>query len=142
MRRIKTAHPEKPRDALVLDALVHVSDIAQVNGQTIRVARHDQVAIPVGFIDLSVRLQHKRAMRSVELSRAGIDGSRFDRAGQIIHRQTPRSQRRRVGLDSNCTLHAVNVHLRNAGQDVDALRDDRGRIFVQVPVCQRVGKQA
>src|SRR5205814_8974466 len=102
----KTAHPEKPRDTLVLDALVHISDIAQVNGQTIRVARHDQVAIRLGFIDLSVRLQHKRAMRSVELSRAGIDGSRIARACQISKRQTPRSQRRRSGFESNCALHA------------------------------------
>src|SRR5215831_12780737 len=56
-RRIKTAHPEKARDALVLNALAHISDIAQVNGPAVRVTRNDQVAISLGVVDLSVRLQ-------------------------------------------------------------------------------------
>ena len=77
-------------------------------------------------------------MRTVELSCAGIDCARFDRAGQIIHRQTAHSQRRWIGLDSNRALHSVNVHLRNTRQNVDALRHNRGRVLVQVPVGQRV----
>ena len=77
-------------------------------------------------------------MRTVELSCAGIDCARFDRAGQIIHRQTAHGQSRRIGLDSNCALHSVNVHLRNTRQNVNALRDNRGRVLVQVPVSQRI----
>ena len=69
-------------------------------------------------------------MRTIKLSCAGIDGSRFDRAGQIVHRQGARCERRGVRLDANRTLHAVNVHLRNARQDVDALRYNGGRIFI------------
>ena len=77
-------------------------------------------------------------MHAIELPCAGIDGASFDRAGEIIHCQPARSQRRGVGFDSNRALDAVNVHLRDAGQDVDTLRDNGGRIFVEVPVCHRV----
>src|SRR2546425_9270520 len=138
MRRIKTAHPEKARDALVLHALLNVGDVTQVNRVTVWVARDDQVAVTVSLINLSVGLQDKGAMRSVELARAGIDGTGFNRAGEVIHREATRIQRRWVGLDSNRALHAVDVYVRNAGQDVDALGDDGGRIFVEVPVRQRV----
>ena len=77
-------------------------------------------------------------MGAIELPRAGVDGARLDRAGEIIHCQPARGQRRGVGLDSNRALDAVNVHLRNARQDVDTLRDNGGRVFVEIPVCHRV----
>ena len=69
-------------------------------------------------------------MRAIELSCAGIDCARFDRAGQIIHCQTAHSQRRRIGFDSNRALHSVNVHLRNTWQNVDPLCDNRGRVLI------------
>ena len=77
-------------------------------------------------------------MRTIELAGAGINRSGFDRAGEIIHGQSSHSERGRVGLDANRSLNAINVHLRNAGQNVDALGDDRGCVLVQIPISQRV----
>ena len=139
---LKTAHPEKARDALVLHALAHISDVAQVNRRPVWVARHDQLAITLRLVDLPIGLQHKGAMRAVELSRARIDRARFNPAGQIVHRQAARSQCRRVGLDPNRALHAIDAHLRNARQDVDALRNSGGRVLIQIPVRQRIRHQA
>ena len=115
-----------------------VGNVAQVNGRTVWVARDDQVAVTLGLINLSIGLQDKGAMRPVELPRAGIDGPRFNRAGEVIHSKPTRSKGRRVGFDSNRALYAVDVYLRNTGQDVDALGHDGGCIFVKVPVRQRV----
>ncbi|KAG0506141.1 MAG: hypothetical protein Udaeo_04880 [Candidatus Udaeobacter sp.] len=81
-------------------------------------------------------------MLAIELSCAGIDRSRFDRAGKIVHRQGARCECRGVRLDANRALHSVNVHLRNARQDVDTLRYNGGRIFIKVSIGQRVRHQA
>ena len=69
-------------------------------------------------------------MRAVELSGAGINGSRFDCVRHVIHRQSPRSQRRRIGLDPDCALDAVNIHLRDTGKNGDALGHRRGGVLI------------
>src|SRR6266704_2887684 len=62
-------------------------------------------------------------------------------ASAIIHGQAASSERRWISLDPNHALHAIDVHLRNARQDVDALRNSGGRILIQVPVCERIRHQ-
>ena len=39
-------------------------------------------------------------------------------------------------------MHAIDAHLRNARQDVDALRNSGGRVLIQVPVRERIRHQA
>ena len=69
-------------------------------------------------------------MRSIELSRAGVNRARFDRVCDVVHRQSARSQRRRIGFDPNGALNSINAHLRNAGQDRDPLRHHGGGVLI------------
>ena len=80
-------------------------------------------------------------MRTVQLSGTGINRSGLDRAREVVHGQTARSERSGIGFDANRALNAVDVYLRYTRQDGNALRHGRGRIFVEIAISQRVGEQ-
>ena len=62
-------------------------------------------------------------------------------AGNIVQGQIPRGQRSRICLDPNRAFNAINVHLRNARQNVEALLDLGGGVFIKIAVGQRVTGQ-
>ena len=98
--------------------------------RTVLISCDNQIAITFCVIDLAVRLQDKCPVRAIELPRAGVNRAGFDRAGEIINGQSASRQRRRVGLDANGALHAIDVDLRHARQDRNALCDRGGRVLI------------
>src|SRR5439155_8281943 len=101
----------------------------------------NQITISVRLIDLPVRQKNERAVRTVELASASVNCPSFDRAGEIVHGQSARSEASGIGFNSNRALNAVDIHLRYTRQDRDALRHGGGRILVEIAIGQRIGKQ-
>ena len=73
--------------------MTNIGDVTKINWCAVWVARHDQLPIALGLVELSIRLQHKGTVRAIELPRAGIDRAGFNPAGEIVHRQSSRSKR-------------------------------------------------
>src|SRR6266513_2373607 len=54
---------------------------------------------------------HKCTVRPVELAGASVNCPGFDRASEIVHCQSARSEPSGIGFDSNRALNAVDIHL-------------------------------
>src|SRR6266498_1391612 len=130
-RHLIPSHPETHVDPLVLNRILYAGNIAQVHGRTTRTAK-DQIAVLLGIFELTLRPENRSSGTAVQLPCSGVARSAFDRSAEIVNRNPSCPHRRRVGFNPNSRLGAVHVHLRNTGQDTEALADLRGRIIVEL----------
>ena len=110
-----------PGKALVLHAVDDGSDIAQVDGRIILATADDEIAIAFRVRDLCVGSQDKRARLPIELPRARIRSAGADGRGKLIQRHVARGERAGIDLDPDGGFDAIDVYLRDAREDVDAL---------------------
>ena len=122
----------EPRPRLVDRALV-----AEVHRRVVRAA-DDQVGVLFGSFELALRSQDRGLGRTVQLARARVTGSVLNRRIEIVDRNAARPHRRRISFDTNRRFGSVNVYLRHAGQNAQALAHLRARIVVQLAGRHRV----
>ena len=126
------------REPLVLDAIDDTRDVAQINRGIVRAAPDDEVAIALRRFDLAVRPERDRLVFAVKLARAGISGARANGGGELVESHVARGERAGIDLDADGAFNAEDLHLRNAGQNVDALLHLRGAVAIKLAVGQRI----
>jgi hypothetical protein len=93
------------------------------------------------LVKLTLRLEQKGTIRAINLPGALVAGPLANGASQIVHRHPASRQRRRIGLDADRRLGAVNRHLTDAAQNADPLRDLGVAQIVQLSLRQAVTDQ-
>ena len=78
---------------------------------------------------------------AVELAGALVAGAAADGGGQVVDRDAARRQRRRVGLDADGGLRAVDAHLAHAGRMLMRWPTCVLAVVVELPVRHRVAGQ-
>ena len=111
------------RQAFVLNAINDTGDIAQIDGRAVWPPFYDQIAIAFRRLELPLRLQRKGFVFAIELARAGVGSPRRNGSGEFVECHVTRGKLAWIHFDADRAFHAVDVHLGNARQDVDALRD-------------------